>query len=280
MNHFLGEKVAITAAKPQTTRHKVLGVLTEPGFQLIFWDTPGYHLSERLLNREMLGRTLSALADADVVLWLADGRYQGSEHEATKELVLGSKKENLVAAISKSDLASKESLSELKELIRSELGTDKVIEVSAKTGANMGELKKLLVASLPIAPPLYPDDTLTDQPMRLIASEFVREAVFRLTKAELPYSSAVTVEEYKEAAPDAMPPRFKTYIAATIHVEKNNQKMIMIGNRGQMLSKIGISARESLEKLLGNPVYLKLFVRVTKDWSKKKSSIKDFGYGD
>ena len=280
LNHFLGEKVAIVAAKPQTTRHKVLGVLTEPGFQLIFWDTPGYHHSDRLLNQEMVGRTLSALSDSDVLLWLADGRHQGPEHEAAMELVRGSGKESIVAAVSKSDLNTPERTEELVELLKGELKTDMVFGVSAKTGKNMPELKKALVSLLPASPALFPEDALTDQPMRLIAAEFVREAVFRLTMDELPYSTAVTVDEYAEADPRARPPRRKTYIAATIHVEKDNQKMIMIGNKGRMLLNIGTTARESIEKMLGGPVFLKLFVRTKKDWSKRKTSIRDFGYGD
>jgi GTP-binding protein Era len=278
LNYFLKEKLAIVAAKPQTTRHKILGIITEENFQVIFWDTPGYHVSERLLNKEMMSRTLSALTDADVVLWLVDGRKQGRDHEAVRELILKTQKEKLLIAISKADLVEKTALDEIATKVAEEIKDCPVFQVSAKTGKDMDRLKSSLVELLPESGPFFPEDVFTDQPMRLIAAEFVREAVFRLLRNELPYSTAVTIDEYREPAKSDS--GLQTYIAATIHVEKENQKGIMIGNRGLMLKEIGTRARLALEKMIEGPVFLKLFVRVTKDWSKKKSSIHEFGYGD
>ncbi|MDR2350901.1 MAG: GTPase Era [Deltaproteobacteria bacterium] len=280
LNRFMGEKLAIVAAKPQTTRHKVLGVLTEPGRQLVFWDTPGYHLSDKLLNREMGKRSLAAMADSDVVLWLVDPRHRGREHDCVRDLILNSRKDNLVAVVGKADLVPAGEAEALAAALREEFGFEEVHRVSAKTGEGLDKLKNALISRLPESPPLFPGDTLTDQPMRLIAAEYVREAVFRLTNDELPYSTAVTIDEYVEGNPAGPGPGNKTYIGATIHVEKENQKMIMIGSKGAMLSEIGIRARQSIERMLGKPVYLKLFVRLSKDWSKKKNSIRDFGYGD
>jgi GTP-binding protein Era len=282
LNRYLDQKVAITAPKPQTTRHRILGVRTEARLQIIFWDTPGYHSSEKALNRGMVSRALAALADADVCLWLVDGRRRGAEHAEVLELVKGLPPEKgLVAAINKTDAISAGALSELAAALSGALPGRRVLPVSAKTGRGLGALKRALARLLPDGPLLYPDDALTDQPMRLLAAEFVREAVFRLTRQELPYSTAVTVDEYTEpAAPEGGREAGKTYIAATIHVEKENQKAIMIGRKGALLQEIGRTARLNIERLVGGPVYLELFVRITKDWSRSLKTVRDFGYGD
>jgi GTP-binding protein Era len=282
LNRILGEKVAITAAKPQTTRHRILGVISDPGAQLIFWDTPGYHSHRKPLNQEMVSRTLAALADSDVCLWLVDGRRQGQAHQETMGLVRALPEgKGLVIAVNKADAVGAEALAGLKAGLSEAFPGTRVLAVSAKTGKGVGILKKGLARLLPPGPALYPEDALTDQPMRLIAAEFVREAVFEATKEELPYSTAVTVDEYLEPGEgDGSPPPQSTYIAATIHVEKDNQKAIMIGKGGSMLQAIGTRARGNIERLVGGPVFLRLFVRVTKDWTKDRKSIRDFGYGD
>jgi GTP-binding protein Era len=278
LNRILDQKVAIVASKPQTTRHRILGVRTWAGAQAVFWDTPGYHSSERVLNKGMVARTLAALADSDLCLWLVDGKRQGPEHDDTlallKDLPAG---KGLLIAINKLDLAGAEAVGALSEALAADFPETKVLSVSAKTGRGTPALTEAIIALLPEGPALYPEDALTDQPMRQIAAEFVREAVFRLTREEIPYSTAVTVDEYLEPSEggDA-----KTYIAVTIHVEKENQKGIMIGKNGSLLQAIGKEARLNIERLLEGPVYLKLFVRITKDWSKNPKAIREFGYGD
>jgi GTP-binding protein Era len=282
LNRLLDSKVAITAARPQTTRRRILGVLTAEGAQIVFWDTPGYHASEKMLNQEMVARTLAALGDADVCLWLADGVRRGAEHEAAKGLARGLPEgKRLLIAVSKADIADRAELKSLKEGLAAEFPGVRVLTVSAKSGSGLGELKGALIGLLPEGPPFYPEDALTDQPLRLMAAEFVREAVFRLTSQEIPYSTAVTIDEYIEPAePAEGAAAEKTYISATIHVERANQAGIMIGRRGQMIQNIGKTARASIEKLIGGPVYLKLFVRTTKDWSRDKRAISDYVYGE
>ncbi|MDR1609015.1 MAG: GTPase Era [Deltaproteobacteria bacterium] len=275
LNRLIGEKVAITAAKPQTTRHRILGVLTEPPGQLIFWDTPGLHISEKLLNQEMMSLTKSSLADSDVVLWVVDGYKRGLDHRLAQEMIQTLKKP-VVVGINKTDKFDAEGKIGLEKLARELVFNDGAsMLISAKTGLGLFRLKSELYSRLPSQKPLYPPDTLTDQPLRSLAAELVREAVFRLTSQEIPYATAVSIEEFKE--PDE---RGFYFINATIHVEKPNQKKMIIGQGGQTLKNIGQAARLNLEKLVDSRVFLRLFVRVTKDWSKKSKDIKAFGYGD
>jgi GTP-binding protein Era len=282
LNRMLQEKVAIVTPKPQTTRHRILGICNGKNSQIIFWDTPGYHDSSKVLNMEMIGRALSALGDSDVCLWLVDGKLQGPDHQLTLELIKEHLEDKgLLIAINKIDLMDKLSRERLKSELSTAFPETKVLGISAFTGEGTAELKRSIVALLPKSPPLYPEDALTDQPMRVIAAEYVREAIFKLTRDELPYSTAVTVDEYNEPTLDENGvEREKTYIAVTIHVEKEKQKAIMIGKNGSLLFEIGKSARLNMERIIGGPVFLKLFVRVTKNWSKNKRIIQEFGYGD
>ncbi|MDR1040586.1 MAG: GTPase Era [Deltaproteobacteria bacterium] len=277
LNRILGEKVAAVASKPQTTRHRILGVLTRPGAQLVFFDTPGYHVSEKLLNQGIVSRALAALADADAVLFLADGTRRGAEHEAALKLVQAKERGKVVCAVSKADLVDAKEIEGARAELAGAMPGAPVLAVSAKTGLNLNKIVGLLADRLPPGPALYPEDELTDQPMRLIAAEFVRESVIRLTRDEIPYSVAVTVDRFEEPGEGS---RRKTFVSATIHVEKENQKTIVIGAGGRKLQAIGTKARESIERLVGGPVYLELFVRTTRDWTKDKSRIQDFGYRD
>jgi GTP-binding protein Era len=280
LNRILGEKVAAVANKPQTTRHRILGVVTRPSSQLVFLDTPGYHVSDRLLNRGIVSRALSALSDADAVLFLADGLRRGAEHEAALGVVEGRERPRLVCGVSKSDLVPERDMAGIVSELGARLPGAPVVPLSAKTGRNIAKVVGLLAERLPESPPLYPEDALTDQPMRVIAAEFVREAVIRQTRDEIPYSTAVTVERYEEPGEGCEGPARKTFISATIHVEKENQKAIVVGAGGRSLRAIGTAARASIERLVGGPVYLELFVRTTRDWTKHRSSLQDFGYRD
>lgn len=275
LNHLLGEKVAIVTAKPQTTRHRILGVLTEPEAQLVFWDTPGLHDPEKaLLNQEMMNRALAALEDSDLSLWVVDALKRGREHQTALEVVTANKKRPLIVALNKVDAEpDKARLLPLIQEIQAAAEPRVIIPVSAKTGDGLRPLINEIIARLPGNPPFYPEDTLTDQPERVIAAEMVREAVFKLTSQEIPYSTAVTIDEFKEE-PNII------NISATIHVEKESQKGVIIGKSGAMLKKIGQTARLNIERLVGGRVFLKLFVRTTRDWSKKKSTLLEFGYGD
>jgi GTP-binding protein Era len=277
LNRLLGQKVVAVAAKPQTTRHKIIGVLTDPGAQIVFVDTPGYHEPQKLLNQEMVKRALSALAESDTCLWLVDGLFRGEDHARARALALNAP-QKLVIAVSKTDLLNKEKLKTLARSLSEEIPDHEIWPISAKTGSGLPELLKAIRATLPEGPALYPEDSLTDQSLRAIAAEFIREAAFRLTRLELPYSVAVTVDEFIE--PDPSDPRRLTRVSATIHVEKDSQKRIVIGSQGRLLKEIGSQARANIERLTEGQVFLKLFVRVTKDWTKNKKSVAEFGYGD
>jgi len=275
LNYMLGEKVAIVTAKPQTTRHRILGVMTEPGAQLVFWDTPGLHApGQILLNREMMNRALAALDDSDLALWVVDGLRRGREHATALEIVSQNKNRPVVVALNKTDSVSdKAELLPLIKELEEAVSPRAIVPVSARNGDGVRALLDEVVGLLPENPPFYPEDTLTDQPERVIAAEMVREAVFKLTSQEIPYSTAVTIDEFKEESA-------LISISATIHVEKESQKGVIIGKGGAMLKKIGQTARHNIERLVGSQVFLKLFVRTTRDWSKKKSTLLEFGYGD
>lgn len=274
LNHFLGEKVAIVTSKPQTTRHRILGVMTEPEGQLVFWDTPGLHEPKALLNKEMVNRALAALEDSDVALWVVDALKRGREHESAAEVVAGNSKKPLVVAVNKVDaVPAKEELLPLIAELEEKFKPLAIVPISAQKGLGLDSLLKILLEALPENPPLYPEDTLTDQPERTIAAEMIREAVFKLTSQEIPYSTAVTIDEFKEEAR-------LIRIAATIHVEKESQKGVIIGKGGAMLKKIGTFARKDIERLTGAKIFLEIFVRTTRDWSKNKNSLLEFGYGE
>ena len=276
LNRLLGEKVAIVTAKPQTTRHRIMGVLTRPEAQLIFWDTPGLHEPGRLpLNQGMMNRALAALNDSDLVLWVVDALRRGREHQLALEAVrsLGSG-QKLLAAVNKIDLMpDKTSLLPILAEIESSARPSALVPISARTGDGLAALEGEIIKFLPQTPPLYPEDALTDQPERVIAAEMIREAVFRLTNREVPYATAVTIDEFKA---DGGLMR----LSATIHVERDSQKGIIIGAGGARLKSIGQAARAELERFLGSKVYLRLFVRATRDWSRKRSALLEFGYSD
>ncbi len=274
LNYVLGEKVAIVTAKPQTTRHRILGVLSQDGAQTIFWDTPGLHEpGQALLNREMMSRALAALEDSDLALWVVDAVRRGAEHRTALELIARTGRPIIVALNKVDALPDKAALLPLIREIEEAARPRAIVPISAREGEGVPALLREVAELLPENPPFYPDDALTDQPERLIAAEMVREAIFKLTSQEIPYSTAVTVDEFKDEG------RLVS-IEATIHVEKESQKGVIIGKGGTMLKKIGQSARFNIERLVGEKVFLKLFVRTTRDWSKNRASLLEFGYGD
>jgi GTPase len=275
LNRLLGEKVAIVTAKPQTTRHRILGVLTRPEAQLIFLDTPGWHEPGRQpLNLEMMNRAKAALSDSDLALWVVDGLRRGREHQMALEAVRSLGSGRLLAAVNKIDaLPDKTALLPILAEIEAAVRPAALVPISAQSGDGLSALEEEIIRLLPENRPYYPEDALTDQPERVIAAEMIREAVFRLTSREVPYATAVTVDEFK-AEGGLM------RLSATIHVERDSQKGILIGAGGARLKKIGQAARRELERFLGARVYLQLFVRATRDWSKKPAALLEFGYRD
>ena len=274
LNRILKLKVAIVTDKPQTTRHRILGVHTTSEYQAIFWDTPGVHKARELLNKKMVAQSAKALEEAELALWVVDSSFQGSEHAVTADLIKNRhSSQPLLIALNKTDLVEQSVIEELKAFLTKEYQPLSITAISAQNGTGIKKLLARLGKALPKGPVLYPEDTITDQPERLIAAEMIREAVFKLTSQELPYSTAVTLDEFIEE-----PEIFR--LSATVHVERDSQKSIVIGRGGQMLKQIGTQARLEIERMTGMPVFLKLFVRVTKNWTKNARHINEFGYGD
>jgi GTP-binding protein Era len=273
LNSILREKVAITSPTPQTTRHRILGVRTLPRAQLILLDTPGIHKPKYRLNHRMVQVAWESVQGADLVLFLVDATAPPGAGD--RFILEGIKKARLavVLVINKIDLIKKAKLLPLMDQYRKEHDFAELIPVSALTGDNVDHLVEYLVKYLPEGAPLYSEDTLTDQSLRVLASELVREKILHKTREEIPYSVAVVIEEYKED-----PNKSLTVIKAMILVERDSQKGIMIGEGGRMLKEVGQEARTELEALLGRKVYLELWVKVRENWRQDERVLKELGY--
>jgi GTPase len=259
LNALIGEKLAITAPQPQTTRTAVQGVLTLPEAQIVFSDTPGIHKSDTLFNRRMMDTIRGAVQDRDLVLYVADAsRPVAPAEEQSVSAIARSEKALLV--LNKIDrLQDKRLLLPLIRRYMEFFPFQDALPVSARGGDGLEALKRVIIRYLPAGPPLFPDDYLTDQPMRFLAAEIVRERILRTTREEVPHAAAILIEAWEET------PRLVT-ITATIYVERSGQRIILIGNKGQMLKRIGTAAREELEQRLNRKVHLSLFVKVRSNW--------------
>ncbi len=273
LNHMLGQKISITSKKPQTTRNRILGVLDRPGSQFVFLDTPGVHHASKPLNVRIVEVALSALADVDLILLMVDVTSPQPEAEQLMVKKLKSQKTPAILALNKVDkvdnadlLAQIERWSQLHEF-------ESIVPISALRGQQVDDLVEAMQTVLPQGPPMYPPGSLTDMPERFIAGEMIREKAFRLTGEEIPYSVAVTIDEFKEEKEGAL-----IRILATIHVERDSQKGMVIGKGGKKLKEIGQAARKEIQRMVGAKVFLKLFVRVQKNWSKDTKALRRFGY--
>lgn len=278
LNAYLGEKVAIVSPLPQTTRTALRGILTLPHAQIIFVDTPGIHKPLHRLGEYMVKAAERALKDADVVTFLGDlSSPPGPEDRLCAELLREKANGPLLLALNKADVvpdidAARQPYLDLFCGPDGRPLYEQAIALSALYGQGREELLQAIIACLPEHPPYYPEDELTDQPVRAIAAELIREQVLHLTRQEVPHAVAVTVEEFKERSPEM------TYIAATIYVERETQKKILLGQGGQMIKKIGQAGREALEAFLGTRVYLDLWVKVRKNWRKDRHALRWLGY--
>ena len=273
LNRLLGEKIAITSRKPQTTRNRILGVVHRAKAQLVFIDTPGVHQSKTPLNVRIVDAALAALADVDLVLILADAAQPNPAAETYLLKRLEASGKPLLLALNKIDLIPKDELLTQMAAWSARRPFEAILTISALRGLAIESLLDAMQTRLPEGPPFFPEDTLTDVPERFIVAELIREKVFRLTGEEIPYASAVTVEAFKEER------RSKTIrIHASIHVERGSQKGIIIGKGGRKLKEIGQAARADIERLLAARVYLELFVRVQKNWSRDTRALRKFGY--
>lgn len=273
LNRLIGEKIAITSAKPQTTRNRILGVMHGENAQIVFLDTPGVHESDKLFNRKIVQVALAAMDEVDLVLAVIDASNPDPRSES---LIVDKLRKRsgtpAVLAINKIDRVEKPTLlSLIDRWTASHPGFAEIVPISATEGTQVPELITAMQALLPAGPPYFPEDALTDMPERFIVCEMIREKVFDNTGMEVPYGTAVTIEDFSEDADIIR-------IHAAIHVERKSQKGIIIGKHGGMLKTIGIQARRDIENLLGAKVFLKLFVRVEKNWSRDPRAMRKLGY--
>jgi GTP-binding protein Era len=273
LNSILGEKIVITSDKPQTTRNRIKGIHNIPGAQIVFIDTPGIHRAKSMLNKYMVEEALASIREVDVILLLVEADAPAGSGEALILELLAEVATPVLLVINKIDLVPKEALLASIERYAQLYPFREIVPVSALSGDGVGRVVELVRRYLPEGPRYFPDDILTDLPERFIVAEIIREKVFRLTRDEVPYSVAVEVETFKERPDGGM-----ISIAAVINVERDSQKGIVIGKKGDMLKKIGMQARREIEQLLDSKVFLELFVRVRKDWSENPRMMKELGY--
>ncbi len=270
LNAILGEKVAITTPKPQTTRTQIRGILTGENFQIVFVDTPGIHLPRKLLNKKLVEIAEKAVEDVDVLLFLVDVTNRNRKEEfAVIELIKRLKKP-VVLLLNKIDKVAKENILPMIEEMSKMYPFEAIIPVSAKYKDGIDRVLEELLKLLPEGPQYYDGTTITDQSKEHIVEELVREKVFLLAKQEIPYSTAVKVEEMNEDEDIVR-------IRAVIYVERPSQKGIIIGKNGKFIKKIGTYARMDLERLWGKKVFLDLWVKVLKDWSKDEKQLRRLG---
>ena len=272
LNSFLGEKLSIVTPKAQTTRNKITGILTEESYQIIFLDTPGILEPSYRLQRHMVQNTLRAVSEADVLLLMVEAYDPPDEFKKGIFEKIKNIEKKAILVLNKIDRVRKDALLPMIAAYHEQFSFEEIVPISALTGDGVSELLDIVIRSLPLGGMYYPEDQLSDLPERFFIAEIIREKVFLQTQQEIPYSTTVQTDEVKERNDRKM------YIRATIYVERESQKGIVIGNKGRMLKKIGQIAREEIEKWMGVPVYLDLWVTVKSDWKDKERDLREFGY--
>jgi GTP-binding protein Era len=273
LNLLLGQKIAIISPKPQTTRNRILGIKNLPSGQIIFLDTPGIHRSGNLLNQSMVRTALATLQEVDVVCLLIEANSPGHEENDWILENLQKVRKPVFLAINKIDLVPKGNLLSIMERFSQKRPFEQIIPISAVLGEGVDILVRELLKILPEGPRLFPEDMVTDLPERFLAAELIREKVFHLTREEIPYATAVAVEEFKEREEKNL-----VVIRAIIQVERETQKGILIGEKGKRLKEIGRLAREEMEALLGVRVFLELWVKVEKNWRDDPRALHRLGF--
>ncbi len=273
MNHLIGQKIAITSEKPQTTRNRIQTVYTDERGQIIFLDTPGIHKAKNKLGEYMVNVAVGTLSEVDVILWLVEPTaFIGAGERHIAEL-LGKVKTPVILVINKIDtVKDKEDILKFMDAYRKVCEFAEIVPVSALKDQNTDKMTDILFRYLPYGPQYYDEDTVTDQPMRQIAAELIREKALRLLSDEIPHGIAVTIEKMSDRR-DGM-----FDIEATIICERDSHKGIIIGRGGAMLKKIGTAARREIENLMGAQVNLKLWVKVRKEWRDSELYMKNYGY--
>lgn len=272
LNHMVGQKIAIVSDTPQTTRNRILGILTLPDAQVLFLDTPGIHKPQHKLGEYMVKSARGALREVDLILFVSDVTESVGPGERFILDMLKEEKTPVILVLNKVDLITKDKLLPIISKYSSFREFTAIVPVSALSGSNMDRLLSVIKDLLPEGPQYYPEDEVTDQPERVVAAEFIREKIFRLTREEIPHSTAVEVEEMKTRA------NGDVFLRATIYVERESQKGIIIGAKGSMLKEIGQQARLDMETVFGSRFFVDLWVKVKSDWRNKDGSLRMFGY--
>jgi GTP-binding protein Era len=270
LNAILGEQLAIVTPKPQTTRHRITGIMNQDDAQIIFIDTPGYHESSKPLNQFMNALVNSVINDADVVAIMVEADQDDVEME--KELFERIGGDRAIVVVNKADKISRSKYEKVALRFKDEWGAKELVIISALNNMGVITLVDAIKERLPEGEKLFPDDIYTTHNMRFIASEIIREQVFLQMQQEIPYSTAITIDEYK----DATEQNPVTMIKAAIIIEKESQKGMIIGKGGARIKEIGKGARIKIEEILGSKVYLELFVRVEENWTKNVEKIRQF----
>ncbi len=278
INRVLESKLLAVSDKPQTTRNNILGIFTSKDAQIVFIDTPGYHNIQKEINKFYVNEAVSASNKADLVVYLFDAKESLSKRlvlndEFITEILRKKDREKILPVVSKVDLLRPEQFLKLKKRLSEQYGfnEDKILGVSVPKSVGVAELLLKIKETLPEGPMYYSEDDLTDRNLRFLCAELIREKIFLFTKEEIPYSTAVQITKYEEKSA-------LHRIFADIYVEKDTQKGIIVGSNGSMIKKIGSAARKDIEELVDSKVYLELFVKVKKDWTKDKEFLKELGY--
>ena len=271
LNHFVGQKVAIVTSKPQTTRNRIQGIVTRPEGQIVFIDTPGLHDAKSVLNRQMMREVSAALEGIDVLLMMIDATH--TMPHADQMLLDRAKRyeSKTILALNKIDKLPKPKLLPLLEAFAKAFPFAALVPISALTGSGCDALLAEIFKHLPENENFFPEDQVTDQPERFLAAEIVREKAIRLTYHEVPHALAVFVDKFEES------PKILR-IEMTLHVERDSQKKILIGRKGEMLKKIGTEARKELEAILDTKIYLGLFVKVVEGWRDNPSKVREIDW--
>ena len=273
VNRLVGQKVAIVSDKPQTTRNRILAVVNAPGGQIVLFDTPGIHKPMHRMNQRMVETAVRSLGQVDLAVWVVDITEPYGPGDRYVRDVLAKAGRPVILAINKIDRVPKPKILSAIEQYRSLLDFVEVVPLSARDGDNVELLSSLLLKHLPEGERLYPEDFLTDLPERFFVAEMVREQILRLTREEIPYTTGVLIESFKEE-------EGLVRIEATIYAERESQKGILIGKGGAMLKEVGTAARRQIEEFLGTKIFLGLFVKVRERWREDAALLDEMGLGD
>jgi GTP-binding protein Era len=276
MNQLLGERLSIISSKPQTTRKRILGILNDKEYQVIFLDTPGILTPNYMLQEKFIDYIRLSVRDADIIIVMIDmDSDKNGEKTLSDEIVAGvlsNPKQKRIAVLNKADLSNETEIKNLMGKLEDMKTFDSVIPVSAAENYNIKTVIDTIIDLLPAGPRYYPEDQLTDEPERFFVTEIIREKIFELYRDEIPFSTEVEIEDFKERT------KGKDYVSASIIVEKQSQKGIIIGHKGEMIKRVGEKAREAVELFLQRPVFLELHVKVKNKWRSNPGMLRRFGY--